>query len=93
MQIEVRQLTAFGDDFDAVELRQQRHQFRLHFAYHPRAGTREQQRIADELNRIAKSLLGMKQNGLAGKRHVALPERLTKERRLLAKAPVFQRHS
>ena len=73
MQVEGRQHGAFGDDFDAVELREQRHQFRLNLANDARGGILEQRRIADELQRIAKPLLGMQQDGLAGKRRVAEP--------------------
>ena len=73
MQVEGRQLTAFGDELDAVELREQRQQLRLNLANDTRAGILEQRRIADELQRIAKSLLGVQQNGLARKRRVAEP--------------------
>ena len=89
MQVEGRQHGAFGDDLDAVELREQRHQFRLNLANDVRGGILEQRRIADELQRIAKPLLGMQQDGLAGKRRVAEPQRLTKGAPLVGKRAGF----
>ena len=73
MQIEGRQRVALGDDFDAFELRQQRLQRRLNLADDTRAARRQQRRIADELDGVAKTLLGVKQNGLAGNRFIAEP--------------------
>ena len=64
-----------SDDGDAFELRQQRQQLRLDFADHLGAASGNQPRIADELDGVAKSLFGMQQNGLAGDRLVAQPQR------------------
>ena len=55
--------------------RQQRQQLRLNFADDLGALPGQQRRIADELNGVAKPLFGMEQNGLAGDRHLAQPQR------------------
>ena len=76
MQIERRKRRAFGNDGNAVnilELRQQRLQFRLNFAHHPGAAPGEQRRITNELDGVAKPLLGVQQDGLAGDWRLSQP--------------------
>ena len=76
MHVEGRQRLAARDHADAFEVGEQRLQLGLHFDDDGRARAREQRRIADKLDRVAETLLGMQQDGLAPERVFAEPERL-----------------
>ena len=59
----------------AVEPRHQRRQFALHFEHDLGAGRGEKRHVARELDRIAETLLGVQQHGLARQRIFAEPQR------------------
>ena len=69
---------------DAFEPGQQALQLRLHLQHDAGAGARKQRRVAREHHRIAEPLLGVQQDGLAGERGFAEPERLAQ---ILPRAP------
>src|SRR5579864_820676 len=77
MQIEGRQrLPLFDHMGDALEIFQKSRQFHGHFEYHRRAELCGLPRVPAELERIAKALLGVQQEGLAGEGCVSEPQRL-----------------
>ena len=77
MHIEFRQRLAPRYDLRHARQRgHQRAQRPLHLKHHPRGARRNLRRIAGELDRIAKTLLGVQQNGLSGDVIRAGPQRL-----------------
>src|SRR5580692_9546494 len=79
MKIEVRQLVALRHDLRALgKGAHQCGKWLLHLEDNAHAAAREQRNIAAELQRVAKALLGVKQNGLAGDLIRPEPERLRK---------------
>src|SRR5215472_1897055 len=59
---------------DTIEPRQQRFELRWHFEDDLGAMCCDQRRVARELNGVAETLLGVKEDGLAVKRKVAKPQ-------------------
>ena len=67
MHVERRQRFAARENAHAFETGQQVLQLGLHLEHHRRAALRQQRRIAGELDRVAQTLLGMQQDGLASR--------------------------
>ncbi len=87
MQIERRQRLAAGNNFHADGRRDQRNERFLNLEDDIAAALSHQRHVTDELERVAKTLLRVQQDGLAGKR-LAAPLRLSKlARRQVADVP------
>src|SRR6202011_351938 len=87
VEIERRQRVAARDDLEACDPREQRDDRFLDFQDYLAAAGGNQRQVAQELNRVAETLLGMQQDGLAVER-LAAPLRLFEIARLqVADAP------
>ncbi len=79
MEIDLGKLLALALDLrHPVETAEQRYERRLHFEDNGRTGRGHQRDIAAELDGVAEALLGMEQDGLAGKIFCAESERCGK---------------